>query len=270
VTTPPSARDRYLAAYARLREREGRGRGGEAELLALPHLAKGPLAAQWGVRARTHERFVRAVLRPLARRAGRPLRILDLGAGNGWLCYRAALLGHSGLAVDVRLDDVDGLPAGAPYARHLPRMFGRVAASFERLPLAAKSFDVAVFDASLHYAANLGAVLREAARVVAGGGRIAILDSPFYARAEDGEAMIAEKTRTTRERFPDLAEDLLGLPSIEYLTHERLEAAARLLGLEFVRRRVLYPAWYEWRAISARLGRKRAPSRFDLWDSAVP
>jgi SAM-dependent methyltransferase len=215
-------------------------------------------------------RFLSSVIAPLAAKRERPLRILDLGAGNGWLCHRAALLGHLAVAVDVRLDDVDGLLAGAPYASRLPGMFGRVAASFEELPVRPRSFDAAVFDASLHYASRLGAALAAAAKAVAPGGRVAILDSPFYRDARDGTAMVEEKERATRERFPDLAEDLLSIRSIEFLTQETLEEAARPLGLAFRRRRVLYPLWYEARPLAARLRGKRAPSRFDLWDAEVP
>ena len=269
MTSAP-ARARYLAAYARLREREGRGGGGEAELLALPYVTEGPLAAQWEVRARTYDVFARDVLAPAAERLRRSVRLLDLGAGNGWLSYRAACLGHSAIALDARTDAVDGLGAAAAYAKHLPRLFPRVAATFERLPFAARSFDLAVFDASLHYAEDLSSVLREAARVVSPGGSLAILDSPFYAREEDGRAMLAERERTTRERFPDLAEDLLALPMIEYLTVESLGRATGPLGLEFERHPVVYPDWYEARFTKAARAGERTPSRFDLWTARVP
>jgi len=264
-------RSRYLAAYARLREREGRGSGGEAELLALPYVTTGPLASQWEVRARTYDRFVGSVLAPCARAvAPRPLRVLDLGAGNGWLCYRLSLLGHRPVALDLRMDAVDGLGAAAPYARHLPRVFERVAGSFEDLPFRSRLFDVALFNASLHYAERLSGALVEAARVVASGGRLAILDSPFYGRPETGEAMVQERRRNTRRDLGDLAEDLLAVSSIEFLTRERLKEVGATLGLRFRRRRVFYPLWYEWRKAAALLGRKRAPSRFDLWESRVP
>ncbi|HEV8266747.1 MAG TPA: SAM-dependent methyltransferase, partial [Thermoanaerobaculia bacterium] len=65
-------------------------------------------------------------------------------------------------------------------------------------------------------------------------------------------------------------DDLLALPSIEYLTRERLADAARPLGLSFSRRRVLYPFWYESRPLVAFVKRRRAPSRFDLWEALVP
>ena len=43
------------------------------------------------------------------------------------------------------------------------------------------------------------------------GGRVAILDSPFYARTASGEAMAEEKRRDTARIFRDLAGDLLAL-----------------------------------------------------------
>ncbi len=264
------AQSDYRKAYADLRAREGRGRGGEAELRALPYVSAGPLAKQWSVRARTFDAFVDRVIIPLEHERARPLRILDLGAGNGWLSARMTSRGHSAVALDIRTDAVDGLGAGAPYAQILRRMFARVAASFEALPLRGGAFDVVVFDASLHYASALDVVLTEAVRVLSSDGRLAILDSPFYGRAEAGEAMAREKRESTRRDYPDLADALLARPAIEYLTRDRLAAAARPLGLSFVRHRVLYPFWYEVRPLVALVRGRRAPSRFDLWEATVP
>lgn len=271
-TAAPSAEAlaRFRAEYGAHRAAEGRGAGGTAELLALPYLTTGPTAAQWRIRARTYDAFAARVLAPLAREAGRPLRLMDLGAGNGWLCYRAALLGHHPTAVDVRDDDVDGLGAAAGYDAHLPRPFARVAASFDAVPVPDAAYDVAVFNASLHYALDLAATLREAARVVRRGGRIAILDSPFYRRARDGEAMVAEKRAHAAARFGGRAEALTALPFIEYLTRERLAQASAPIGLRWRRHRVRYPLSYEARPLIATLKRRRTPSRFDLWESPVP
>ena len=264
------ARRRWARAYARLRRAEGRGAGGDAELFALPWLTDGPLAAQWRVRARTFDAFLRRVVAPLERERGQALLVLDLGAGNGWLSARLAARGHRCVAADLRLDDVDGLAAAAPFARRLPRMFGRVAASFDALPVRARLFDLVVFDASLHLAEDLPRVLSEAARAATPGGRVAVLDSPFYARDASGEAMRAEKRRDTAVRFAGEADDLLALSPVEFLTEQRLAAAAAPSGLEFLRRRVLYPAAYETRGVVARLKGARPPSRFDLWVARAP
>jgi SAM-dependent methyltransferase len=261
---------RFRAAYAEHREAEGRGSGGTAEILALPFVRNGPLARQWAVRARSYECFLRMVVLPQARAAGlRALQILDLGAGNGWLCYRLALGGHRPVALDWRRDVVDGLGAGAAYADHLPTAFPRVAASFEAIPVG-RAFDLVVFNAAVHYASSLSTAIAEAVRVALSGGRIAILDSPFYRRAADGERMVAEKRETALRAWGDHAADLLALPMIEYLTADRLAQASAPHGLSWRRHPVRYPLWYALRPLAARVRGRRPPSRFDVWEAVVP
>jgi ubiquinone/menaquinone biosynthesis C-methylase UbiE len=221
------------------------------------------------VRARSFEAFERRVLRPAQRRADvyatGVLRVLDLGAGNGWLAHRATIAGAEALALDLRDDNVDGLGA-APSESPIARVVG----SFEAIPLCDASFDVVVFNASLHYAEDLRRALAEARRVVRPGGRIVVLDSPFYTSTEHGEAMLRAKREDAERRFGARAEALMALAFVEYLTRERLAEASGGLGLAPWRRyRVLYPLWYELRAIRAALRGERPPSRFDVWEAVA-
>lgn len=236
----------FWTAYAAHRAAEGRQLSC-SEMLAMPYLP----SRQWAVRARTFEAFLQLVAQDEA------VRVLDLGAGNGWLSYRLTLGGFECVAVDVRDDDVDGLGASFCY-----RGFERVVASFDALPVGDGGFDIAVFNAALHYAIDLRTVLGEAQRVVRRGGRIVILDSPFYQSAADGEQMVAEK-RTSGV----YGDELLSPAFVEYLTTDRLRAAS---PLEWRRHRVWYPIWYEMRPLVARIRRRRRPSRFDLWECVVP
>jgi SAM-dependent methyltransferase len=250
--------ERFQAEYARHRATEGYGLSGEA-LRALPYLKTGPLARQWAVRARSFDVFVDHVLRP----AGRPISLLDLGAGNGWLCHRAARMGHQAVALDLRDDTIDGLGAARQFLADAPGLFECVKASFDDIPLEPGRFDVTLFNASLHYARDLGRTLAEAARVTRPRGLLVILDSPFYARDADGAAMVAEKKASGEARFGAGADLLLAPDFVEYLTRERLADA--LPHLSWSRRRVPYPLWYEMRPLFARLKGARRPSRFDLW-----
>lgn len=258
----------FRAAYAEHRHAEGRSYS-PGDLIALPYLRRGPQAAQWAVRARTFDAFVRRVVEPHSHSLARPLTLLDVGAGNGWLCYRMAMLGHQALAFDVRADRVDGLGAGDAFISSLARPFDRVCGSFDELPLASASFDIAVFNASLHYALDLGAVIGEASRVVRSGGRIAILDSPFYRDDTEGLAMVNEKRAAAERTFGDRAGMLMALPFVEFLTSDRLERASGD-DLCWRRHRVLYPIGYETRPIRAMIRGRRRPSRFDLWEGIVP
>lgn len=257
-----AALELFASEYARHRAQEGRGYTGAA-LLHLPYIRRGPHVAQWRVRARSFEAFMAKVLRPAAERVQRPLDVLDLGAGNGWLSYRIALEGHHAVALDIRNDSVDGLGAAGPFRSRVTQM-ECIVAPFDAVPLPDSSIDIALFNASLHYATGLAAVLREAQRVTRAGGSIAILDSPFYRREADGFAMVEEK----RERFGSRAGALMALPFIEFLTRERLgEAAPELI---WKRHRVSYPLAYELRPVVAAIAGKRRPSRFDLWVAERP
>lgn len=251
----PEPIERFRTDYAAYRAGEGRAHRGD-ELCRLPYLKSGPLAREWAVRARTFEAFVRRIVSPMGQ--DRSLDVLDLGAGNGWLSWRLAARGHRCIAIDVRDDTIDGLGAAEDLRRLVA--FDCVVASFEALPLAGRSADLAVFNASLHYATDLAATMAETIRCLQPGGVIAVLDSPFYRNAADGGAMVREKRALAH------AGRLLALDCIEYLTRERLERAS---GLAWRCHRVRYPLWYELRPLAARLHGRRHPSRFDLWTAAV-
>jgi SAM-dependent methyltransferase len=264
-----SALDRFAEDYAAHRRSEGRGYAGDA-LLSLPYVRTGPLARQWAVRASTYDAFMARLVRPMAKPLRRPLRLLDLGAGNGWLSYRVALEGHVATALDIREDEVDGLGAALPFLQRTGGRMRIVAAPFDAIPAPDAKFDIAVFNASLHYATDLAAVLKEAARVVRPGGRLAILDTPFYRREADGLAMVTEKAADAPRRFGERAGSLMALPFIEFLTRDRLAAASEDIRVAWKRSPVIYPLWYELRPLAAKLWGRRAPSRFDLWTGVRP
>src|ERR1035438_5001519 len=148
-----TARQRFLDDYVKIRHAEGRGSQDSAYYLALPYRdITGRLQDQWSMRAASWRYLERRVLPSIERQFGRPLRIADLGAGNCWLSYRLALLGHHPLAIDILGDPLDGLAAGRHY-QHQTR-FPRVNAEFDDLPLAAGTLDLAIYNASIHYSVD--------------------------------------------------------------------------------------------------------------------
>lgn len=255
----------FCRAYAQHRAVEGRGYRGD-ELRSLPYLETGPLARQWAVRARSYEVLLNRIVKPLAHRG--PLEILDLGAGNGWLCHRLARMGYRAFALDVRDDEVDGIGAAKGFLDGAAAEFQCVKASFDDLPFADRTFDLTIFNASLHYATDLGRVLAEAARVTRRDGSLVIVDSPFYARERDGELMVAEKRTRSAALFGSRADVLLGQNFCEFLTRGRLQNA--IAPLSWTRHRVRYPLWYEMRPLLAWVKGSRRPSRFDVWSARVP
>ncbi len=103
---------RFVDNYESIRASEGRGSTSADYYLALPYRdLSGRLGSQWAIRGRTFRYIERKILPRIAALTHHPLRILDLGAGNGWMSYRLARQGHAPVAVDLLTNDRDGLGA---------------------------------------------------------------------------------------------------------------------------------------------------------------
>ena len=254
----PDERARYyesfLQQYTLVRMGEGRAHDNPAYFRRLPEPTSGdPLHGQWAMRSRSWEAVKKMLLPP-----GPPaLKVVDVGAGTGWLSNRVAQRFHDAAAVDLTVDPADGLGA----ARHFSTDFGRFQAEMDALPFADGAADLVIFNASLHYSTDLERTLREAVRVLAPGGRIVVMDSPIYGRERDGLAMIQERQEDFERRFGTRSDSI---PSIGFLTPARWRDVATVLGLQWQEHRVWYGWRWAWRPWKARLRRRRAPSRFAL------
>jgi SAM-dependent methyltransferase len=256
MTPVRNARQRFLEEYRQIRYAEGRGSEDPAYYRALPFEdLSGRNSGMWAMRARTYRFFERRILEPMERAVGRPLDILDLGAGNAWLSYRLALRHHAAYAADIFLDERDGLRA----ARHYEVPFAAVGAEFDRLPFPCGRFDLAIFNSSVHYSTDYTTTLAEARRCLRPEGRLVVLDSPVYRKREHGEQMVAERHADFERRYGFRSD---ALPSIEFLDEARLRELSRALAVDWT----IYRPWYGWkwhlRPWKARLTRRRPPSRF--------
>ena len=82
--------------YESIRRAEGRGSDDPAYYRALPFEdLTDRFRSDWQIRATSFRALVRHVLEPAEARQRGPLRVLDLGAGSGWLSNRLAQRGHA-------------------------------------------------------------------------------------------------------------------------------------------------------------------------------
>ena len=251
-----TARQTFLQQYAAIRHSEGRGSADPAWYRALPYRdLRGVESAQWKIRAGSYRHFERKLLSPLEREIGRPLRILDLGAGNAWMSYRLSLRGHQSVALDIFADSLDGLGAIPNYSQPIPA----VLAEFDCLPFAPRSFDLAIYNSSLHYSADYNRTLTELRRCLTPPGRFFVIDSPVYRLPEQGRRM-REERQVYFERTYGFRSEVAR--SIEYLDDESLRRIATELGIEWTRSR----PWLGWkwalRPLRARIRGARPPSQF--------
>ena len=248
--------ERFLAGYLAVRHAEGRAHDDPAWYRALPATdPDDPMSEQWRMRGVSWRHLVRRVIEPNEAEVRRPLRVLDVGAGTGWMSRQLRSRGHEPISIDVNVDAYDGLGA----AHHLDPDWPVVQAHFDHLPLADGQADLCVFNASLPYTADLTTTLGEAMRVLRPGGTVVVMDSPVYGREIDGRRMAAERHADFERRFGTRSD---ALSAIEFLTSDRLRGAGEMLDLAWSSTTPWYGLLWASRPFVARLRRRRRPGRF--------
>jgi SAM-dependent methyltransferase len=255
-----------MMEYQTIRAREGRGCKSDAFYIELPFRdATGRNESQWRIRARTYRYLERHIL-PLLERDSRPLDVLDIGAGNGWLSYRLSLRGHRPVAVDLLTNEEDGLGAAAHYAGAFRQMFPRFQAEMDQLPFVDSQFGLIIFNASLHYSEDYTRTMADAVRCLRNRGIVVIADTPWYSNERSGRMMVAERREifTTKFGFPSD-----GICSLEFLTDSRLLALEDRFALHWHVHRPWYGVRWALRPVLARLRGRREPSRFRIYVAEV-
>jgi SAM-dependent methyltransferase len=258
---------RFITEYEFIRAAEGRGSAESEYYLNLPYKdISGRNSDQWAIRARTFRTMERDIIAPLARRRGRPLRILDVGAGNCWLSYRLALLGHLPVAVDLLINDQDGLGAAIHFNSQVRPLFPRIQSALDRLPFAAAIFDLVIFNASFHYSEDYQRTFAEAFRCTRPGGAVVIADTPWYAKEESGQKMVEEKHKrfTATYGFPSNS-----ISSLEYLTSDRLQRLQNEFKPEWKSIKPFYGIRWSLRPFLAKIRGHRQPSQFRIYAAWV-
>ena len=171
----PTAAD-WTAAYLRAREREGRLYSDPA-VAVLPNVpASDPLRSEWLQRSDSTGRLVAAL-----GRLPRPIEVLEIGCGNGWLSNRLAQIpGASVVGLEANageLDQARRVFAGRSNLRFVHADV-RTAARPQPAP------DVIVLASVIQYVDDLPTLIRQLLGWLAPGGEIDLLDSPLYRTAD--------------------------------------------------------------------------------------
>ena len=141
-----------------------------------------------------------------------PMRVADLGCGEGYLTIETSRWASKVIAVD-RSDVVLKRARALASRRRVSNVIWKKG-KLDKLPIRDASVDVALFSQALHHASDPARAVREAARILVAGGRLLVLDL-----REHDEGWVRER----------LGDRWLGF------SDERLESLLREAGLEHIK-----------------------------------
>lgn len=176
--------DRFELALADHLSGQGRARLRPEDYADLPARPAARGIPAWVSRAHDLE-----IVRPCAP-PGAGLRVLDLGAWNGWLSDALSRAGHIATAVSFFGGTEDGLGARG---RYLNPAWTAIQMDEDRLDLIDETFDLVIINRSLHAAPDPVERLRAAVRLLRPGGRVIATGLPIY---RDPSRRAAEFART--------------------------------------------------------------------------
>lgn len=239
----------FLERYRIVRHAEGWGSRDAMYYRNLPNVSRAdPQRDIWRVRAASFNSLLRLI--------GQGARVLEIGAGNGWLANQLTQRGHQVAALDLNDDEFDGLGAVKNYSV----TFECYQADFDTLPFAAAQFDFVIFNSSLHYSSDFLRTVKEGLRVLTARGRLVVMDSPLYHAAESGRTMLGEKAKDFRVRFGfDEQSEALG-----FLAFADFENRAREFGLQWHWIESFVAVRWALRHRIARWRGQREPAHFGL------
>lgn len=249
--------DEFLNYYRQVRKAESWGSPQIEYYLELPFRdITHRYSSLWKIRAKTYRAFMDDLKSVYPHDSA---RILDVGAGNCWLSYRLAQQGYDVTAVDINLDPRDGLIVAHKFTQNGSVRFQCVRAEFDFLPFQERSFDVIIFNASLHYSSNPVQTIRQTLPILSAQGAIYILDSPLYRNIESGKAMVRERMIDYHSR---LGIQPPSKPVQSYLTFSQIEKIRTFANVTMLK--LNYSFWERVRPWLVSLFQRREPAKFFL------
>jgi ubiquinone/menaquinone biosynthesis C-methylase UbiE len=221
---------RFQDLYISLRNSEQRIYSDE-EVGRLPEVnEENPYEEEWKLRKDSCERLVKHLTKK-----NRPLKILEVGCGNGWLSHRLAQINQS-VVIGVDINSVELEQASRVFAKqdNLSFIYGDISCGL----MNGEKFDVIVFAASVQYFQSLRGVVNIALDLLNEEGEIHILDTHFYERKDVEAARERSEAYFRKMGFENMSKLYFhhSLEELESFNYELLYDAHAVLNKFFNRR----------------------------------
>jgi len=183
--------------YIQLRKKEQRlytdEEVGNLPLVATTH----PHFKEWLLRKRSCDRLIEYL-----DQKNRPLHILEIGCGNGWLSSQLAKnISGQVMGMDINKEELTQAVRVFGDISNLKFMLGDIRTTQPEHD----SFDIVVFAASLQYFFSLNEIMQSAFQYLRADGEVHILDTIFYKKNNVDAAKQRTKEYYTMLGFPEAA-----------------------------------------------------------------
>src|SRR5687767_9920983 len=195
----------------------------DREVAQLPDISNAhPHYKEWQIRKQSSDRLTAYFEKKLlAGTSEQPLRLLEMGCGNGWLSHRLAGITNTKVTgLDINFAELQQAVRVFEPIPNLQFIYGDINKGlFQEM-----YFDVVVFAASIQYFSSFSGIINTTSRLLKPGGEIHILDSHFYkpGRSEEAKKRTAEYFR--RLGYPEMASHYY-----HHCTHDLEEFNYRIL-----------------------------------------
>ena len=235
---------KFEKSYIGLREKEGRVYS-DAVVQSLPDVpAAHPKKNEWDLRKISLLKLIAHL-----KKHGHTKSLLEVGCGNGWLSHSLAInLPAHVCALDI--NEIE-LRQGARVFQCPDLIF--VYADIFTVDFRDHQFDTIILASSIQYFSDLPRLLRRLLEMVAPGGKIYLLDSPWYTANTVTAARERSKTYFESLGFPEMAESyfhhtLSELTSFNYEIIFNPNSLASLMKKKVLGRQLPYFPWIELKA----------------------
>jgi len=188
----------FEAKYIALRRKENRVYS-DAEVAQLPDIdVQHPHYKEWMIRRASAKKLINYL-----KKKNKPLKILEVGCGNGWLSNQLSGIENSEVTgLDINAEELKQAKRVFNNNRQLKFVYGEIG-SYS--PSVCK-FDEIIFAASIQYFQSLKEIIRVCLNMLEQSGEVHIIDSPFYSKEEAVAAKKRTKDYYIMLGFPEMAD----------------------------------------------------------------
>ena len=186
----------FEGLYIDLRRKENRILT-DSQLMFLPDVDSSHIHYnEWQIRKRSAQRLIAYL-----KKKSKPLKILEVGCGNGWLSSKLSAMANS-TVIGLDINEVEINQAKRVFKKDNLQFIGK---GFNPEMFPNEKFDVILFAASIQYFPSLKNILQNALNCLSEQGEVHIIDTRFYKPAEIENAARRCKNYYLMLGYPEMA-----------------------------------------------------------------